>query len=107
MVSAHRKGSDFERLVAKALGGTRVPLSGAVAAFPGDVVAWINGVERRIECKKRATGFKQDYGWLRDNWLLVKAADRMPPLAVLKFEDLVAMVAEIDRLRAIVEREAA
>lgn len=92
----NRKGADFERAVAKALSGQRVPLSGAVAAFPGDVVAEIGGARRRIECKKRGTGFKSIYGWLRDNYALVIGADRQEPLIVLRLADFVELTDEYD-----------
>lgn len=89
------KGARFERAVADAFGGTRVPLSGAVAAFPGDVVAEIAGKQRRLECKKRKAGFKQDYGWLRDNYAVVKAADRCDPLITLRLSDFLELVNEL------------
>lgn len=62
---AKRKGSAYEREFRdrcrqSGLLAERVPLSGAMAGYPDDVV-----VEDffRVECKFRADGFKRIYGW--------------------------------------------
>lgn len=102
--ASKQKGSRFELAVAKALGGVRVPMSGAVAAFPGDVVAEIGGRKRRLECKKRAAGFKQIYGWLRDNYALVIGADRQEPLIVLRLADFVELKEYTENLDDFVQR---
>lgn len=98
--ASKQKGSRFELAVAKALGGVRVPMSGAVAAFPGDVVANLFGKRIRIECKKRATGFKQLYAWLRDNGMLVAGADRMDPLSVQRLADVIEQNEKYERVLA-------
>lgn len=81
------KGARFERRVAKMLGGSRVPLSGAVktdAAFRDDVID-LHG--DRYECKVRARGFSMLYRWIEDTFALVIAADREEPLVVLRMSD--------------------
>jgi len=81
-----RKGVRRERQVAAALGGQRVPLSGAAGgAFRGDIVL-PNGW--RVEVKARADGFRQLYTWLGTCEMLVVQADRRPPLVVLPLERL-------------------
>ena len=54
----------------------RVPLSGAMAKYKGDVVI-MDGEDthRVIEVKWRANGFKQIYEWKGDNDALVIKAD--------------------------------
>lgn len=84
------KGARFERAVVDAFRSYhfvahRVPLSGAADGFPGDVrvnVTW-QPEPLRIECKKRADGFKEIYRWLGGNDVLVIAADHSEPLAVM------------------------
>ena len=68
----------------------RVPLSGALADFPGDVVIVDHtGEAWTVEAKKRASGFKQIYSWLEPEHVdvLVIGADRATALAVLPLDD--------------------
>ena len=67
-----RKGQRNETALAHALGGKRVPLSGAAGGvFAGDVL-W-KGL--RVEAKVRAQGFRQLYKWLEGNDVLAVRAD--------------------------------
>lgn len=50
----------------------------------------------RIECKARADGFRELYGWLEDRDILIVKADRQPPLVVLRL----SLAAEIAKPRA-------
>ena len=101
---AKRKGSKFERDVKAAaqeykLNVKKVALSGATEDYPGDI-----DIEGALyECKVRGDGFKELYKWLnvKDDdvphkpyirGLFVKA-DRMPPLAVVRMDDYLAMLA--------------
>ena len=85
-LKSRTKGLRAERAVAHLLGGERVPLSGAAGGqFTGDVVL---PTGLRVECKVRARGFKQIYGWLEGNDVLAIKADRRPWLAVLPLETL-------------------
>ena len=69
--ASREKGSRFERALAQALNGKRVPLSGAAAGFKGDVIYPFRGRELRAECKSRKKGtFKTLRGWLGDNDIL-------------------------------------
>lgn len=102
MNPSKNKGSRFEREIVDAakthwLESYRVPLSGSVEGYPGDVVI-IDGKDERwtVEAKKRADGFKTLYGWLDNEAIdcLVIGADRAPPLAVLPLGDFLQLLAE-------------
>ncbi len=87
--SQRDKGARFEREIVNAareqdLDAFRVPLSGAANGFKDDVVLRdCEGIEWRLEAKKRADGFKQIYQWLGEADALVIGADRRPALAVI------------------------
>src|SRR5690606_8963393 len=55
-----RKGSSAEREFAKLIGGHRIPLSGSVSGFKGDV----KGLGLTWEVKRRREAFSRIYGWL-------------------------------------------
>jgi hypothetical protein len=83
-----RKGVRAERalvrlLQAYGLAAARVPLSGAMAGYPGDLLLPLLGVQRVVEVKVRRDGFKPLYDWLKNRDLLVIKADRLPPLVVI------------------------
>jgi hypothetical protein len=84
--ASKQKGSRFELSLAKAIGGRKVPLSGAAAGWKGDVIG-PDGL--RYECKVRKDGFKQIYSWLEDNDRLVIKADRKDPLVVMRLPDYI------------------
>jgi len=93
------KGARFEReivhtLVDRGIRAERVPLSGAAhGSFGGDIRCDLPGHKAALlECKKRARGFKQIYGWLEENTGLVIGADRLPPLIVLPLGTFLSML---------------
>jgi len=99
----HReKGARSERAIVRllqALGfaAERVPLSGSARGrFGGDVSVPLLGVDRRVEVKVRARGFRELYKWLDGADLLVVHSDRHQPLVVvpLKFAVEIAAIAE-------------
>ncbi len=63
----------------------RVPLSGATTYANGDVDVYPKGRNAPfvVECKTRATGFKQLYTWLGDYDVLAVKADRKDRLYVI------------------------
>jgi hypothetical protein len=62
----------------------RVPLSGSVGgSYIGDVSVPLLGVDRVVEVKCRAQGFRRLYDWLDGRDLLILRADRCLPLVVL------------------------
>jgi hypothetical protein len=92
------KGAQFERetvhlFQAHGVAAERVPLSGAAGgSYTGDVSLPVLGKDVKIECKRRAAGFKSIYGWMGDNYALVVRDDRCPPLAILRAEDLAKLI---------------
>lgn len=85
-----RKGSDAEREFAKLIGGRRIPLSGAVDGFKGDV----QGLGLTWEVKRRGEGFNRIYGWLEGDGIdaLAIRADRKPWLVVMEVDTLLRLL---------------
>jgi Holliday junction resolvase len=88
--SPKRKGDAFEREVVAllqevGLAAERVPLSGAVktSRFDHDVSVPVRGIDRRIECKRRARAFATVDNMLAGNFALVVRDDRSRPLVVM------------------------
>ena len=82
--ACRRKGIGAEREWAALIGGHRVPLSGAQAGYPGDVI----GPDGRIwEVKRREAGFKQLYQWLEKADALALRSSNKPWLVVTKFKE--------------------
>jgi hypothetical protein len=96
-----RKGRELENRAATELarifpGAIRVPLSGAAPGYAGDVKVPGFGL---VECKWRADGFRQLYGWLSDygnaHAALVVKADRKYPLIVMPLEAYCTQIVEL------------
>lgn len=87
--ASRQKGNRAERAVVKFLqshgfAAERVPLSGSAGgSYLGDITVPLLGVDRCIEVKARADGFKELYRWLEARDLLVVKADRREPLVIL------------------------
>src|SRR5215510_7596892 len=83
------KGNRAERAIVKFLqdrgfAAERVPLSGAAGgSYVGDITVPLLGVDRCVEVKARANGFRQLYDWLEGRDLLIIRADRSDPLVVI------------------------
>lgn len=60
--SQRDKGARREREFAKLIGGSRVPLSGAMDGYSNDV----KGLGLEWEVKARKSGFKTLYDWIED-----------------------------------------
>lgn len=92
---SRNKGARIEREVVNllqelGLAAERVPLSGAVKnrhTAGGDVWVPVKNVDRLLEVKCRADGFKQIYDWMSGNYGLVIRRDRDEPLIVLRFAE--------------------
>ncbi len=89
-----RKGDRAEREVVKrlveaGLTAKRVPLSGNVTGYPGDVCVTLKGRELCLEVKARKD-FKTLYDWLEHRDGLILKADRKEPLIVMRLNDLLA-----------------
>jgi hypothetical protein len=83
------KGNRAERAIVKffqdrGFAAERVPLSGSAGgSYLGDLTVPIIGVDRVVEVKCRADGFRELYRWLIDRDILIVRADRSEPLVVL------------------------
>jgi hypothetical protein len=83
------KGNRAERSIVKFLqaqgfAAERVPLSGSAGgSYLGDLTVPILNVDRVVEVKARANGFRELYRWLIDRDILIVRADRSEPLVVL------------------------
>lgn len=92
-----QKGDRFERscvndLQALGIGAERIPMSGAMGgSFTGDVTVPVQGVDRKIECKSRAKGWGDLYGWLPGNYALFIKRDRAETLVVMRLQDFAAL----------------
>ncbi len=83
------KGNRAERAIVRFLqdhgfGAERVPLSGADGgSYRGDLTVPLLGVDRVVEVKARADGFRELYRWLDGRDLLIVRADRREPLVIV------------------------
>jgi hypothetical protein len=82
--SPKRKGNGFEREVVAALQELG-PLSGSVktSKFDHDISCPVRGVDRRLECKRRARAFATIDAMLASNYALIVRDDRSRPLVVM------------------------
>jgi hypothetical protein len=86
------KGLRAERAIVKFLqergfAAERVPLSGSAGgSYLGDLTVPILNIDRCVEVKVRAQGFRQLYDWLTDRDLLIIRADRSEPLVILRLK---------------------
>jgi hypothetical protein len=82
------------------LAAEKVPLSGAAGGrYCGDVSVPVLGIDRVLEVKCRASGWKQAYAFLADNYGLVIRADREEPLMVMRLKDFAELAIEADICR--------
>ena len=87
--ASRQKGNRGERHLVRLLqeagfGAERVPLSGSAGGkFSGDVSVPLLGIDRIIEVKCRANGFRTLYTWLGRNSFLIIKGDRREPLVVV------------------------
>jgi len=89
------KGERFEREIvqlAQSMGLTahRIPLSGSTW-IKGDVL--IEG--RKLECKKRASGFKQIRDWIQGFDGLIIGSDHEKPLVVVRLEEWLKLLLKV------------
>jgi hypothetical protein len=79
------------------LASERVPLSGSAGGrYCGDVSVPVLGIDRVLEVKCRASGWKQAYAFLGANYGLVIRADREEPLMVMRLKDFAKLAIEAD-----------
>lgn len=90
---AKRKGDGFEREIVDLMSVNgmktrRVPLSGALDEFPGDVEFFWHGEWVKGECKRRTSGFRTLYRWLGSNRFLFFRDDHCEALVLMRVSDL-------------------
>ena len=99
------KGNRAERALVRTLqaagfGAERVPLSGSAGgSYLGDLTVALQGVDRVVEVKVRATGFSQLYAWLDGRDLLVVRADRREPLVVVPLSLAIEIATAAERTK--------
>ncbi len=92
--ASKRKGDGFEREVVAILqnhgiAAEKIPLSGAIkgGSFEGDIDCPVRGIDRKLECKRRARAFGTLYGFLGTNFAVVVRDNRTPPLVLMRLDD--------------------
>jgi hypothetical protein len=87
--ASRQKGNRLERAIVRLLqdqgfGAERVPLSGSAGgSYCGDISVPLLGIDRTIECKARANGFRELYPWLDGRDALIVKAGRREPLVIV------------------------
>jgi hypothetical protein len=100
------KGNRVERALVRLLqeagfGAERIPLSGAAGGkFSGDISVPLLGIDRTVEVKCRADGFRELYGWLAEHSLLIVKADRREPLVIVPWRLAIEIAVAAERGRA-------
>ena len=93
---AKRKGSRIEREIVDlhrdiGVDCRRVPLSGAVSGYPGDIS--IDGIGvGEVKARQSGTGFVTLERWLGNNQVLFLRRDRAKPLVVLPWETYAKLI---------------
>ena len=88
--TSRRKGSDAERAFAKAIGGERVPLSGAAPGYPGDVTGL--GLLWEVKERRHGAGWKTLNDWLKDREALALVQPYRSTLVVMPLETFLNML---------------
>lgn len=87
--ASRQKGNRTERSIVRFLqdrgfAAERVPLSGSAGGrYAGDISVPVLNVDRCVEVKCRANGFRELYAWLEGRDILIVKADRREPLVVV------------------------
>jgi hypothetical protein len=104
------KGNRQERALVRALqangfAAERIPLSGSAGGrFVGDITVPLLGIDRCIEVKCRANGFRELYAWLDGRDFLVVRADRLEPLVIVPLRLAVEIATHVEHRHAVVQR---
>jgi Archaeal holliday junction resolvase (hjc) len=108
--ASRQKGNRAERAIVKFLqdrgfAAERVPLSGSAGgSYLGDLTVPILEVDRVVEVKCRADGFRELYRWLIDRDILIVRADRSEPLVVLPLRLAAEIASAADQNKLRIER---
>jgi hypothetical protein len=105
--ASRQKGNRAERAIVKFLqergfAAERVPLSGSAGgSYLGDLTVPVVGIDRVVEVKCRADGFRELYRWLIDRDILIVRADRREPLVIMPLKLAAEVASAADRNRLI------
>lgn len=94
---SRQKGDRFEREVVAALqalgiAAEKMPMSGALGGRWGsDISCPVQGIDRKLECKRRQRAFSTLYSYLNTSYAAVIRDDKCPPLVVLRLDDFAAL----------------
>ncbi|MBR1238183.1 hypothetical protein JQ611_39855 [Bradyrhizobium sp. AUGA SZCCT0182] len=105
-----QRGNREERAIVRYLqdqgfAAERVPLSGSAGgSYLGDLTVPILEVDRVVEVKVRANGFRQLYNWLIDRDILIVRANRSEPLVVLPLKLAAEIASAADKNKLRIER---
>lgn len=97
------KGNRVERHIVRlfqdaGFAAERVPLSGSAGgSYLGDLIVPLLGIDRVVEVKARANGFRELYGWLEARDALIVKADRREPLVVVPLRFAVTVMSAAER----------
>jgi hypothetical protein len=80
------KGNRTERAIVRLIQASGIDAAkiSRVCTPGADLRLSVLGVDRAVEVKCRAAGFRKLYDWLNDHGLLIVKADRQEPLVVLR-----------------------
>ena len=73
----------------------RMPLSGGVKEYEGDLILEGNELKYKTEVKIRGNGFKSLYKWLEKNDFLFVKADRKNYLAIMDIDVFIYLIKNI------------
>ena len=109
-LASRDKGNRAERAIVKFLqekgfAAERVPLSGSAGgSYLGDLTVPILNIDRVVEVKCRADGFRELYRWLIDRDILIVRADRSEPLVVIPLKLAAEIAALANSAKAEISR---
>jgi hypothetical protein len=94
---SRNKGARTERAIVRLLQDQGIAAEKISGMYkPGaDLSVPVLGVDRAVEVKCRADGFRELYGWLDERDILIVKADRREPLVILRL----SLAAEIAKPR--------
>jgi Holliday junction resolvase len=101
--ASRQKGNRLERAIVRlfqerGFGAERLPLSGSAGgSYRGDISIPLLGVDRIVECKARANGFRELYARLDGRDALIVRADRRKPLVVAPMRLAIDVAAAVER----------
>jgi Holliday junction resolvase len=100
--ASRRKGALNERALVRYLQdhGFAAEKSSRTGYTGHDLTVPVLGVDRRVEVKVRANGFRELYGWLNGADLLIVRSDRHEPLVVLPLRLAAEVAAVAERHKA-------